>query len=417
MKRKSPYKQRFSSLCVLDYARSSWQRIGHLKILCSLASPSYGTNLQGITSRFQTKVSKLQTIPQSYYPQVLKYIQQHRSIQYKIKDKPLEPVEWQDFHLSDPSLPAQSGALTGRLRGVNYLKTEYVEIPTWAVKLRLLRKGNYTLTDRGKVLLALGRNTISHRSQSEIEVNPFALTNGEKYFFLYCILEADGDLLKNLYYRLALHEGDITKAVVGQDLVDSFKELASTFRLGRASIHTSATARQLLDMAETLSNQSDQMIIPRTEPLVDCGLLTRINPYRLEYRITQPSRAFIGNMHNYGRIDEFLLNCLAESVVELFSLKCNRLNDLVLGYIAKSYLQLRTGLGYCSIRELALLAIGISLDIGEVYFEIQDVEQSLLDLEAKHKTRIRFTKDRQGNIALVRIDKRLAEELNDTLQI
>jgi len=52
MERNLPFTYRKPAIRWLDYARRSWQRLGHLKIICSISSPSYGMNLEGITARF-----------------------------------------------------------------------------------------------------------------------------------------------------------------------------------------------------------------------------------------------------------------------------------------------------------------------------------------------------------------------------
>ena len=136
-------------------------------------------NLEGITARFQSRITdskRISEIPEQRRQEVLEYINSHRSNRYKTGARDLDSCELQQYYLSDPRLPSQSGALTGRLRAVDYLHTEYVEIPAWAVRLGLLRKGNYTLTERGKVLLALqaiGNSMPDHHKPDE---NPYLLT-------------------------------------------------------------------------------------------------------------------------------------------------------------------------------------------------------------------------------------------------
>ena len=70
------------TLHVLTYARASWQRLGHLKMLCSVASPSDSTNLEGITSRFQNLISSMVNIPSDHSGQIIDYIKNHRYREY-----------------------------------------------------------------------------------------------------------------------------------------------------------------------------------------------------------------------------------------------------------------------------------------------------------------------------------------------
>lgn len=402
-----------SGIRALDYARASWQRLGHVKMLCSVTKPSFGTSLEGITSRFQDLVTRPTQIPEEYRQQILAYVKLHRSNQYKIRDGELQDqeIELQDFFLADPKLPAQSGALTGKLRTVDYLHREYVEIPAWAVRLKLIRSRNYTLTDRGKALNVLSPNVEEYNTKPSLDSNPFMLSNGEKYFFLYCILEADGDIIKQLYYKLLSVVDSFSKSDVGKFLADSYKELVDEIQRKR-TIRNRAVINQFKNTVQVIDNESDQMVIPRVEPLVDCGLIIRSNPYTLMYKNTTGMSVFVRNLLDYTDISGFLEMSLGASVVDLLNLKCQNDPQSIFKYLARSYMQLRSGLGYCSIRELSLLTVAHALNEGSVYFELQDVEDSFVTLASKHGTSVRFTKNRQGKIALVRIDRRLIEAMD-----
>ena len=375
-------------------------------MLCSVASPSDVTSLEGITTRFQSLITDLKKISPECRPEVLQYITSHRSGQYKAVEK-LDSIELQDLYLSDPRLPSRSGALTGRLRPVDYLHTEYVEIPTWANMLLLLRRGNFTLTDRGKVLLALQPDGKINYSLANMETNPFLLVPAEKYFFLYCILETDGDLIRRLYARLAALDSTFGNKEVSRELSESLKDLQRELT-GRAR----SEASRILRAAEA-SIESGQIIAPRLEPLVDCGLIRRVDPIQHLYEFTDNGREFVRNLSDAASVGEFLECSLVSSIVQLLSLKAIESQECIRYFIAKSYQQLRSGLGYCSIRELALLTVSNSLHKGESFFEIRDVEQAIMELFHTHGPRVRFTKNRQGQLALVRIDSSLAQTLYD----
>ncbi len=88
-------------------------------MLCSVASPADGLNLEGITSRFQSLICRLQSVPADLREQVTEYIRRHRYIQYSLKKGFPDKIELHDYYLSDSRLPSQVGALTGRLRSVD----------------------------------------------------------------------------------------------------------------------------------------------------------------------------------------------------------------------------------------------------------------------------------------------------------
>ena len=167
MDKRTPFPRRSPILRWVDYARRSWQRVGHLRILCSLAHPGTRTNLEGLSKRFESVVTDLHNIPEGFQDRVSEYVRAYRGTRYRERRNLFSPVELQDLYLSDPLLPSQSGAITGDAATAGYRHAVYVEMPTWGVRLRLLRRDNYTLTDRGKVLRGLREN--SRRRHSNIQ--------------------------------------------------------------------------------------------------------------------------------------------------------------------------------------------------------------------------------------------------------
>lgn len=411
MERDLPFTYRKPAIRWLDYARRSWKRLGHLKIICSISSPSYGMNLEGITARFQSRITASKVITQEHRQQILEYINSQRSNQYKMRAGDLDSCELQQYYLSDPRLPSQSGALTGRLRAVDYLHTEYVEIPAWAVRLGLLRKGNYTLTERGKVLLAIQSSGNDLFDSEKPDENPYLLTPSEKYFFFYCLLDVDGDLIKKLYKRLTLHTGPFSNSKVGDYMIKSLEELKDEMKRRRLNVTYTSIGTQINNTIEAIKNKSDQAVVPRLEPFVDCGLIRRSSRQNVEYETTSNTRRFIENLNHSSSVDEFLNESLAVNTVGLLGLKYAKNLELVPRYMTRSYTRLKSGIGYCSIRDLALLAVAYSIGDGSGIFEMGDVQRTILDFARKYGTSVRFTKDRQGNVALVKFDSNLIREL------
>lgn len=411
MERGLPFTYRKPAIRWLDYARRSWKRLGHLKFICAISSPSYGMNLEGITARFQSKITASKLIPQERRQQISEYIKSQRSNQHKTRVRDLDSCELQRYYLYDPRLPSQSGALTGRWRAVDYLHTEYVEIPAWAVRLGLLRKSNYTLTERGKVLLAIKSNGNVTLDSETSDENPYLLTPSEKYFFLYCLLDVDGDIVKRLYKKLILHTGLFNKSDVSGYMIESLEELKGEIKRRRLNVTYRPIGTQINSAIEAIKNKSDQAIVPRLEPFVDCGLIKRSSRQDIMYETTNDTRRFIENLDHSSSIDEFLNESLAVNTAGLLGLKYKKNVELVPRYMTRSYTRLKSGIGYCSIRDLALLAVAYSIGDGYGIFEIGDVQRTILDFARKYGTRVRLTKDRQGNVALVKFDSSLIREL------
>jgi hypothetical protein len=415
MDRDLPFTYRKKAIRWLDYARRSWKRLGHLKVICSISSPSYGMNLEGITARFQSAITSSKVIPEGitkeHRQRILEYINTSRSNQYKTKSRDLDTCEQQQYYLADPRLPSHSGVLTGKSRAVSYLKKEYVEIPTWAVRLGLLRKANYTLTERGKVLLALQTNSSNLFSSEKPDENPYLLTPSDKYFFLFCLLDVDGDIIKRLYRRLVLHSGPFSKNETSDYMIESLAELKDEIKKRRSYIAYSTLSNKINSTIEVIKN-TDQVIVPRLEPFVDCGLLRRSSQQNIEYEATSNANLFIENLNLSGSIDEFINENLAVNTVDLLGLQFKKNLELLPRYIARSYTRLRSGIGYCSIKDLAILAVAYSIGDGFGIFEIGDVERAIIDFYRRRGTNVRFTKNRQGNVAFVKFDNNFIREIS-----
>ena len=399
----------------LPYARRSWRRLGHLKLLCSIASPSQSIDLEGITSRLQSLVTLGVKIPEADRSDIVRYIKSHRSNsrQYKSPES-VDTVELQDYYLSSSGLPSQSGALTGRFRQVSYTNMEYVEIPTWATNLQLIRRGNYTLTDRGRVVSALADYRTYNKPASGI--NPFILNAGEKYVFAYCLFDSDGDILWRLYRQLATSTEPVTKDDIRGCLVNAVSDLAKLTAEGRVRSRENESVADVLNkmnaMIKTLENETDQLINPRVEPLLDCSLLDRPDQRSVGYRMPVGLPHLIAEIDRQASIGSFLEKSLARSMVVLLGLDGGENPGTVRQNIVKSYSQLRSGLGYCSIREVALLSVANCLNAGTGYFELDEAENEIMRLQKEFAPGVRYTKDRQGNVALFKIDLHLLRDLD-----
>ena len=412
MNRKSPFPSRRPILRWVDYARRSWQRLGHLRIVCSVADPATGTSLQGLTSRFEGIVTSLHKIPGGFEDQVGAYIRTYRTSQNSRRNGSATQLELQDLYLSDSRLPSQSGAITGDMSSAGYRHAVYVEMPAWGVRLRLIRRHNYTLTDRGKVLLRLRQGETGSVRVFNPNTNPYLLTPGERYFFLFCILDVDGDLLRSVLDNVSLRKDAFSRSEVGNIAADALvgllndrfsRPMGGQERVVRDRI--AATVKSLANQKSSGMGPRESVATPRTEPLVDCGLLVRTDRNSYSYRMSEEGRQFARALVQAQSIDDFLMAGLAKWSVLLSGgapLFYSNPEDVV-RYVARSYSLLRSGLGYCSIREVALLADAMAIDEGVGFFELADAEQAVSEMARRYGKGVRFTKSRQGDIAQVRI--------------
>jgi hypothetical protein len=397
------------SLRWVDYARRSMQRLGFVKWVLSLASTSRTQTLESLTRGFFASVTKAVPVGPERCDAFDAYTRQQQ-LHRRYHDG-VTSAELQDVFLSDPMLPSHSGAITGELERKGYRHAVYVEIPTWATRLRLLRQQNYTLTERGRVLLLVGEG-LSGKPFEANENNPLYLNVSERYASLFCLLDVDGDLLTPMYRRL-LEVRTFTRAAAGEMAAEALAELRST-RLKNASVGPLQQARLKIDRTIAAVQKAshggmgprESIATPRTEPLVDCGVLYKPHPDKYEYSFSDWGKTFFTALVSAPSVDEFLESHLSLAMSSLTGQKLSS-EAPTLQTIAIPYAQLRAGLGYVSLRELALAAIALSLaSPGEPLFEIGSIEQALKKAASQDNRYVRLALGRTGGIAQVRVDQR-----------
>ena len=418
--RKSPFSSRHPTLRWVDYARRSWQRLGHLRIICSLSHPSTGTSLEGLTEGFRRVITAPVGIPPHLRRNVEYYVRTYRTNKYPKTEVPISRVELQDIYLSDARLRSRSGAITGDMGTAGYRHAVYVEMPTWAVRLKLLRRYNYTLTDRGKVLLHLRPIPFHTAGRFDQIANPYILTGGERYFFAFCLLDVDGDLIRGIFSRLLARDGAFTRSEVGSVAADVLKDLLASRKsrsLGGAERQSrdriAATIRSVANQKKGGLGPRESLATPRVEPLVDCGILERTHPSKYVYQFTPNGRGLANALVLAETLDVFIESELAQWFTESAGRatpeesKSSKLKQ----YIAKSYTLLRSGLGYCSIREVAMLAVASAIADDACEFDLLDTERTIADMAKEYGRDVRFTKSRQGDIAQLRIVPKLIDKI------
>lgn len=383
------------------------QRLGFIKWLLRLCSTTRTQTLESLTRSFCAAITEIEPLgenSEAFYS----YVQQ-QGLHRRYKDTP-ESAQIQDIRLSDPALPSHSGAITGELHKKGYRRAVYVEIPTWAARLRLVRQQNYTLTDRGRVLLSAGHDETAQAT------NMLRLSLAEKYVFLFCILDTDGDFLASLYARL-LERTEFSRSDAGELVLSTLQSVRSDKVVSRTSSGQSLEFRRRLDKAiEAVKGQSgaglgpkESIVTPRLEPLVDCGVLKKPSSDKYEYVFTDWGRSFLNNLLSADSIRDFLDTGLGAAMAA--STERGKVADAALRDLESAYSCLKAGLGYVSLQELALLASAKALSASDGrLFELGATEQMLRQMASAGDRRVRFALGRMGGPSQVRIDPKAFSE-------
>ncbi len=390
----------------MDYARRSMQRLGFVKLVLNAASPSQTQTLESVTRAFHRTVTDLQSLDGNNRARFTRYVTQQQL--YRRYPSNRESVELQDYYLSDPTLPSHTGAITGDLVRAGYRHAVYVEIPAWAVRLQLLRPQNYTLTDRGRVLLLAGRQPPISDSEPS-KTNPFRLSLPERYLALYSMLDVDGDLLHGMYKRL-LETSTFTRAHAGVAAVDALEELRRTQLKHPPTGKMQQTRLKLDRVVASAQNQKpggmgprESIATPRTEPLVDCGILIKPHPDKYEYAFTPWGKSFLIELVSSTSINDFLEQRLSMAFSPLTTQHVG--THATLDSVNQAYDSLRVGIGYVSLRELAVWSVAIALQHKSLQlFEIQTIEDAITSAASLGRRYVRLAHGRIGGIAQVRIN-------------
>jgi hypothetical protein len=389
------------------------QRVGFLKWILNLGSSSRGQTLESLTRAFFSSLTKSVAVPPAYRSAFEQYAQQQQLHRRYPKDKGETTAELQDIYLADPELPSHSGAITGDVDRSGYRHAVYVEIPAWACRLRLLRDENYTLTDRGRVLLLSGHDPSIKDSLFSPGKNPLLLNAPERYVALFSFLDSDGDFIAVLY-RLLLEQSNFSRGDAGEAAVSAL-EIIRTSRLRNVSSGILQQTRLKIDrvIAAAKSQKSgglgpkESIATPRTEPLVDCGLLAKPNPTAYEYVFTESGREVLTAMVQAPSMNEFLLNRLSGVLAKSPGIAFDR-PEAALAAVEQPYRLLRSGLGYVSLRELAIAAVAESLaSASRPSFEISQIEHSLKQAASLKSRHVRLAQGRSAGIPQIRIDERI----------
>ena len=269
------------------------QRLGFVKWALSFTSTSNGQTLEALTRAFAAAITKVVPVPDDRRDAFERYAR-HQQIRERAEEA--RTAQIQDLCLADPALPSRSGAITGDLERKGYRHSVYVEVPTWATRLELTRPYNYTLTDRGRVFLSICG---PDRFTNPLEHNPLRFSLSEQFVALYCLLAVDGDFIAALYRQLLPSTRTFTRADAGEAAVQAIESILSGplkgVGVGRNQELRLKAEKTLAAMKKQGSGLGprESVATPRTEPLVDCGLISKPDPRPLRLRSNRVGTRFL----------------------------------------------------------------------------------------------------------------------------
>lgn len=405
---------------VLQYSRRSMQRLGFLKHLVARCNAQFTARLEVVGKDLVEAAQKRVAVQRTDYVSV--YIR--RRLQdgvYKELRERLDrierngeilatiEVEIQDAYLADPRLPSHTGKLVTK---------DWAEYPHLAVALGLVRKDSYALLVRGQAMLALcSPGELTAMRNGSLEHNPLMLTPGQRLFFLYALIDRDGDVLVRLLRDLLKVEGVFRDWEAGDRLPAIFRELERTYR----NQATSAAERKLLQSLVTAADgierkagtsyasgkgAREERITPRLEPLVDVGLLTKPDPYTFSYTFDEQQEKFATRLTEAGSWKDFLdkefFAAWAAAFIEGATHEENEAQ--VLEAIMTAWDRLKSPLGYAPIADSVLLGAIRHLVDNNRYFEVADGRGLLQRLQKQAPNWLRYSIDRQGNLRYLKFD-------------
>lgn len=409
----------------IDECFEGMQRLGHVKALVTIVSPSDPVSLKKLNSQLEELLTKhVDVTPDEAATFSSRSAARRRYAAEDVEsektaaaDSPRPrraPPELQDFYLlPDNSLPSS----TGNLNRCGF-RDSY--IPIFGKVLGIITAERHTLTPRGKVLLNLvTEEEVDAFRVPRRDANPYKLSLNQQIFFLYCLLDRDGDVLRRLGEKLLSLDETFSRAKAGRQLGIVFREMSEAYRRLAQRGDELATLRRWKEYADAIENQKpsshagvrEQRVTMRLEALVDAGLLRKDNPHGFKsYRVSEAGRSFLGALSTAQATDGFLRSGFFSAVNEAYGIGATALQEMwqVLGALAPSYQVLRSPLRYAPIEETALMsAIQLMTSEHKHFFEREHVMGAMLELRRMYPDDIRFNIDQFGKIRYIKLGESL----------
>jgi len=404
-------------LRVLDNVHRSQQRVGYLKYLLVRCVALETSSLEVLGHDLSSTVTR--RIPVDLTPTLADYVQRrltdgvYRSLRSQVATWQSKEtatrvhMELQDLYLADARpLPSRTGKL---------VSADWRRYPYLGISLGLIRPGTWSPYDRGVALLRLTPKTEQEAFREyHPEANPLFLSSAQRMLFLYCFLENDGDVLKRLYARLGEKEsfsdrdaGDLLPAIlraIAQPLWNRSLPVEERDKLDRL-LKVANSVERWYGRPYTGGGAREHASRVRLEPFADLGFLLKDDPYRYEYRLAPAGQAFFGALEPAADVGTFLDIAFFQTWAAAFGPPDVRpaTGAEIQATLARAWDDIRSPLGYAPIEDVALLAGIYALTEQGAYFEIAAARQFLRDWQKESPTAVRFSVDRMGNMAHVRL--------------
>lgn len=407
------------NLRVFDRIARPMQRLGYLKRLIRRVASGTTSNLENLGADLVDvclkKVKADLNEERAAYIKIRLFDRVYKTLKDQVNAWQNEPntsvsvsMELQDLYLADSSLPSQVGKLVRENRR-NY--------PPFGVNLGLIREGTYSLTTRALSLLVLTNDNEQKAFLEYLEqFNPFRISQKQSVLFLYSLLENDGEVVFPLFSQLGkIGAKTFSDREAGNLLPEIYSNVIARYRTKSLSFDL----RERLDVLEK-SSQSiiearnsekytggsarEESIRPRLEPYVDIGLLTKPNPMKYEYCLSQAGQRWISILPNHddsSGIEEYLSRRFFHSMATTWEISAQPLSkpEEIVPYLKRAAKAISSSSGYSPIEELALLSGIEALLDDHCYFEIGAAREALIAYQKAHPYEVRFTVDRMGVLA------------------
>jgi len=398
-------------------ARQSIQRLGISK--CLAVSSGQASSISELSELLRDKLTKKERIP--FDQDYLNWLRKRPAEQPEFEQDKWIYTQLQDFYIYNH--PSQTGWLS---------KNGFREYTESLPRQLNIIDSTYTITDMGQVLL---KGLMNDRDKSALlnisfVYNPFILTIEQKIFFLYNLLNIDGDFL--IPFSHAVFEKFGTEQFSYLDAGNMIPEVINNnLRFFSGVAYTSADRHQLDDLEKMkfsiekdIREQSErkgsgsrreQECIPRLEWMVDLGIVSK--NYSRNYAFTKSGELLVNNLWKLyskhlttGYPDRAIPRILDGNFYEMVNLayfsqrSSGDSNIDLLKFIKYSYDILNGISGYCLYRPLLLLANALSSSRGERDFlEYENGIQLLEKTFQKNPDKIYYTTDRFGTDVQVKI--------------
>ncbi|TEU18084.1 MAG: hypothetical protein E3J21_06735 [Anaerolineales bacterium] len=405
-----------SFLHALDSARRPMQRLGFAKYVISRCASTSTSSLETLGRGLVETVRRKLTVPLT--PEIYAYARR------RLTDRAYAPLkqelnrlgpdfdaghtvrlEIQDVYLASSQLPSQTGKLVAG---------DWRKYPPLLLALGLIRPGTYSLMVAGLTLLRLTPDTeVAAFREYTPQANPLLLDTRQRLFFLYCLLERDGDVLQPLYRALLERDAPFSDREAGDLLPAIFRDLEKRYRGRARSGDELQRLQRLLDEANSIERWQgrtytgkgarEEHITPRLEPFADMGLLDKPDPSAYRYTLSPAGRALFTGFCEARDIAAFLENDFFHTADAAFGFDAAPADETqVLARLYAAYNELKSPLGYAPIKEAALLAGVRALVDERLRFEIAEAVELLKRTQRELPYVIRFNIDRMGNLVYVK---------------